>query len=144
MELIRHHDIPPRFDIITVSKTWPSDTDNVQDYLIDGFQIPFVLNRPTHPGGVLCLGWNDIVTKRRKDLKLNGLEALWLEIRHKIEKILLFTTYWPPCYLNLYDIFQSALDKVHESNAHDCTIIGDLNSDPNTLSSDKLNRFAMS
>ena len=104
LELI-HHDLAPRFNIITVSETWLSDTDNIQDYLIDGFQTPFVLNRPIHAGGVLCWVRNDIVAKRRKDLELNELEALWLEIRFRNKKNLLCTAYWPPDLSNFYDIF---------------------------------------
>ena len=84
LELIRH-DLASAFNIITVSETWLSDTDNIQDFLIDGFHTPFILNRPTHAGGVLCWVRNDIVAKRRMDLELKELEALWLEIRHKIK-----------------------------------------------------------
>ena len=53
MDLIRH-DLSKSFNVITVSKTWLSDSDNLNDYLINGFQAPFVLNRPSRAGGVLC------------------------------------------------------------------------------------------
>ena len=85
---------------------------------------------------------NDIVAKRRKDLELNELEALWLEIRYKNKKFLLCTAYRPPGLSNFYDIFQSAMDKGQQSNMQDYIIIGDLNSDPNTHTGDKLNTFA--
>ena len=75
LELIRHHLATP-FNIITVSETWLSNTDNIQDFLIDGFQTLFILNRPTHAGGVLCWVRNDIVAKRQMDLELTELEAL--------------------------------------------------------------------
>ena len=133
------HDLALRFNIITGSETWLSDTDNVQDYLTDGFQTPFALNRPTHAGGVICWVRNDIVAKRRKDLELNELEALWLELGHKNNKFLLCTAYWPPGLSNFYGIFQSAIDKTQQSNTQDYIIIGNLNSDPNT---DKLNTIA--
>ena len=111
LELIRH-DVASTFNIITVSETWLSDTDNIQDFLIDGFQTPFILNRPTHAGGVLCWVRNDIVAKRRMDLELKELAALWLEIRHKNKKFLLCTTYHLPGFTNFYDKFQSALDNL--------------------------------
>ena len=85
---------------------------------------------------------NDIVAKRRKDLELNELEALWLEIRYKNKKFLLCTAYWPHGLSNFYDIFQSAIDKGQQSNLQDYKIIGYLNSDPNTHTGDKLNTFA--
>ena len=100
------------------------------------------MNRPTHSGGVLCWVRNDIVAKRRKDLELNELEALWLEIRYKNKKFLVCTAYRPPGLSNFYDIFQSAIDKGQQSNMQDYIIIGDLNSDPNTHTGDKLNTFA--
>ena len=100
LELICHN-LAPSCKTITVSETWPSDTDNVQDYLINGFQTPFVLNRPTYTSGVLCWVMNSTISKRRKDFALNKLGAFWLEIRHKSNKFLLCTTYQPPDLSNL-------------------------------------------
>ena len=55
LELIRH-DLAPRFNIITVSETWLSNKDNVQDYLIDSFQTPFDSNRPANLFTTIILG----------------------------------------------------------------------------------------
>ena len=95
MELIRH-DLSKKFNIITVSETWLSDTDSLNDFMINGFQQPFVLNRPTRAGGVLCWVKNNIAAKRRQDLENNQTEALWLEVRTCNNKFLLCTAYRPP------------------------------------------------
>ena len=85
---------------------------------------------------------NNIAAKRRLDLELNGVEALWLEVRCGSNKFLLCTVYRPPSYLDFYDHFQNSLDKAQQSNTPYHVIIGDLNSDPNTDMGCKLNTFA--
>ena len=141
MELIRH-ELSKKFNIITISETWLSDTDNLNDFLIDGFQQPFVLNRPTRAGGVLCWVRNNIAAKRRSDLENNQTEALWLEIRSSNNKFLLCTAYRPPSQVDFYDHFQICMDRVQQSDIPFHIIIGDLNSDPNTNLGRKLNTFA--
>ena len=54
----------------------------------------------------------------------------------------MYYLYHPPGFTNFYDKFQSALDKAQQSNILDHIIIGDLNSDPNTLSGHQLDIFA--
>ena len=53
MEMIRH-DTAPKYSIITLSETWLNDSDDLDDFSIDGFQRPFVRNRVSLGGGVLC------------------------------------------------------------------------------------------
>ena len=141
MELIRH-DLSKTFNIITVSETWLSDSDDLNDFLINGFQRPFVLNRPTRAGGVLCWVRNNIAAKRRQDLETHQTEALWLEIRVGNNKFLLCTVYRPPSQADFYDHFQVCMDRVQQSDIPFHVIIGDLNSDPNTNLGRKLSNFA--
>ena len=80
IDLIRN-EVSHIFDIITISETWLTDNDDLQDFLIESFQPPFVLNRAGLAGGVLCWVKNCIAAKRRTDMEVTNLEALWLEIR---------------------------------------------------------------
>ena len=95
MELIRH-EIAPVFNIITISETWLKDHDNINDFLINGFQDPFILNRDSPGGGVLCWVADDIASKRLYEFELPGLEAIWLEIRINNNKFLLCNVYRSP------------------------------------------------
>ena len=108
----------------------------------DGFQAPFVLNRPSRAGGVLCGVRNSIAAKRRQDSENSQVEALWLEIRSGNNKFLLCTVYRPPTQVDFYDHFQVSMDRVQQSDIPFHIIIGDLNSDPNTNISRKLSTFA--
>ena len=87
LDLIRN-EIAKLYDIITISETWLTDSDNLNNFEIAGFQSPVVLNRTGHAGGVLCWVKNGIAAKRRTDIEVNNLEALWLEIRCINEKFL--------------------------------------------------------
>ena len=76
LDLIRN-EISKSFNIITLSETWLTNNDNLNNFEIQGFQPPFVLNRSSHAGGFLCWVKNGIAAKRRYDieviiLKLSG------------------------------------------------------------------------
>ena len=131
------------FNIITLSETWLTDNDNLNNFEIQGFQPPFVLNRSSHAGGVLCWVKNGIAAKRRYDIEVINLEALWLEVRCNNQKFLLCTVYRPPNVTSFYDDFQISLDNTLQSPNH-LIIIGDLNSDLNTNMGNKLKAFAHS
>ena len=144
LDLIQH-EVAPFFDIITVSETWLNDIDNVCDFLVQGFQEPFLLNRPHLGGGVLCWVSDKISAKRRADLEVPGLESLWLEIRSHNNKFLLCTTYRPPNDLENYWVnLQNSLDKCDLTLIPKIMIIGDLNADPLTLQGKTLLKFASS
>ena len=142
LDLIRN-EISKSFNIITLSETWLTNNDNLNNFEIQGFQPPFVLNRSSHAGGVPCWVKNGIAAKRRYDIEVINLEALWLEVRCNNQKFLLCTVYRPPNVTSFYDDFQISLDNALQSPNH-LIIIGDLNSDLNTNMGNKLKAFAHS
>ena len=134
MELIRY-EFACNFDIITVSETWLTNNDDINEFLIEGFQRPFTLNRNGRGGGILCWVANNIAAKRRSEFEINGFEALWLEIRSFNKKFLLCTAYRPPNdNLDFWTNLQASFDNIHEQTIPHIMLIGDLNSDPNTVS----------
>ena len=71
------------YDIIALSETWLSDTDNINDFLLEGYQVPERRDRSFGVGGyggVMVWVSDKIACKRRQDLEIPDIEAMWLEI----------------------------------------------------------------
>ena len=143
LELIRN-EMADKFDILTLSETWLTSLDNIDNYLIDNFHPPFILNRVGRGGGVLCYVRNSIKVLRKTEYECQGLEALWLEVRANNYKFNLCTVYKPPNFGNeFWQLFQESIDMVKTGCISPIIIAGDLNSDPLTLSGRKLSEFAV-
>ena len=92
--------------------------------------------------GVAAWVSDRLVAKRRLDLEIADLEAMWLEIRSQNNVFLLCTIYRPPNSRVIFcDHIQEMLDKVKSRNIHNIIITGDLNADDNTRNGAKLAFF---
>ena len=93
----------------------------------------------------LLLAWvsDKLACKRRKDLELKCLEALWLEIKSKSTRFLLCIIDRQP---NLGIAFWELLDQnlAHVVGKHDMhyLVLGDLNADFGTVNGDRLNKIS--
>ena len=95
------------FDIITVSETWLTKDDEENVYLA-GFHPPVRRDRPNAPyGGVAIYIRNNLVCKKRPDLAIPGLEAVWAETKLNQTRLLVGSFYRPPsspiAYWNLVE-----------------------------------------
>ena len=127
------------YDIITLSETWLQRASPDSQLALKNFQQPFRRDRVDDSGygGVLAWVSNEIVAKRRKDLELKDLEAMWLEIRVRNHKLLLCTVYRPPnSSPDFWDMLQESIDLARATTVNSLVITGDLNSDPNSLQED--------
>ena len=90
---------------------------------------PFRTDRPDRPrGGVVIYARDNIAYKRRKDIEINGLEAVWLEVTIKSKKILVGGIYRPPNSNSAYfDLIMESIDRAHNTNINDIIITGDFN-----------------
>ena len=81
------------FDVITISETWLKSTSNSNILNLRNYHTPFRKDRSDNSGygGVLAWVRKEIFCKRRKDLELLDLEALWLELRLFNVKLLVCT-----------------------------------------------------
>ena len=77
------------YDILIFSESWiKSETQNETLY-IEHFQPPFRKDRRGRPGGGVIVYVRDTFPcKHRKDLELDSLEAVWIELSVKSKKIL--------------------------------------------------------
>ena len=144
MEMIRHN-IALKYNIITLSETWLNDSDDLDNFRIDGYQKPFIQNRVHTGGGVLCWVADNIAAQRRLDLEVNEIEALWLEVRENVHKFLLCVAYRPPSCADFWTHLQNCLDKIYIARDVNSKVllIGDFNSDFNTQQGQRLSDFAI-
>ena len=123
--------IPGNVDIMVFSETKLDDSYPATQLLIEGFGKPFRLDRNALGGGLLIYVRSDIPCKQlcKHDFP-DGIEGIFVEIRFRKSKWLLFGTYHPPSqdeklYFNSIgqglDVYMKSYDKF--------LLIGDFNAD---------------
>ena len=135
-----------KFSIITLSETWLSCSDSSNRFRIQGYQQPFrrdreAVNGPTGYGGVLAWVSDQLACKRRSDLEIPNIEAMWLEIRSSNNKFFLCVAYRKPTKHDFWDILQASIDNIKEITGAKILLTGDFNADPQTPEGIKLQQF---
>ncbi|MCG7868140.1 MAG: endonuclease/exonuclease/phosphatase family protein [Candidatus Thiodiazotropha taylori] len=128
------------YDILVFSESWlkPEITDGQIN--IENFKPPFRNDRSGRIGGGVAIFVRDTITcKRRLDLEIRGLEAVWIEILINSKKVLLGGFYRPPnSGTDYFDLLTESIDNAYNSNIIDIIIVGDFNynmaSDSNKMS----------
>ena len=117
------------YDIAVFSESWlkPNITDD--EITLQNFLPPFRTDRCDRPGGGVVIYARDTLSyKRRKDLEINGLEAVWIEIMIKSKKVLVGGIYRPPnSNSDYFNLILESTDRAHNTNIHDIIITGDFN-----------------
>ena len=134
-----------KFNIITISETWLKSTSDPSILQLKNFQTPFRKDRQYDQGygGVLAWVSNDLVAKRRNDLELESLEAMWLEIRSCNKIFLLCTVYRPPnSRIEFWNDIEITVGNAKETGINYIILSGDFNADPKTEAGHKLAEFA--
>lgn len=90
---------------------------------------PFRTDRQDRPGGgVVIYARDTCFCKRRSDLEIHGLEAVWLEIVINSKKVLVGGFYRPPnSNTEYYDLITESVDRAFNTAIHDIIITGDFN-----------------
>ena len=117
------------YDIVVFSETWLKPNILDTEIALLNFLPPFRADRLYIPGGGVAIYARDtLLCKRRKDLEINGLESVLVEVSIKSKKVLVGGFYRPPnsnaAYFNL--ILES-IDRAYNTNIHDIIITGDFN-----------------
>ena len=117
------------YDIAVFSESWlkPSITDD--EIAIRNFLPPFRTDRLDRPGGgVVIYARDTLLCKRRKDIEIDGLEAVWLEVTIKSKKVLVGGIYRPPSSNSDYfNLVLESVDRAFNTNIPDMIITGDFN-----------------
>ena len=79
-------------------------------------------------GGVVIYVKDSFLLKRRSDLEIRGLEAVWVELRIKGKTLLLGGFYRPSNSNNAYfKLISESVDRAYNTNISDIIITGDFN-----------------
>ena len=121
--------IKDKVDILIVTETKVDDSFPASQFKIDGFSLPFRLDRTSNGGGVMIFVREDIPSKVLNKHKFDGnLEGLFVEINLRKTKWLLFGTYRPPTQSITYflDSVSNALD-IYLKFYDNFLLVGDFN-----------------
>ena len=100
-------------DISIITETKLDDTYPISQFHIDGYSMPYRLDRNRNGGGVIIYVREDIPSKiLRKHFFPNDIEGIFVEINFRKSKWLLCGTYHPPSQSDQYyfDNIDKALD----------------------------------
>ena len=111
------------------SESWikPDISDN--DIQLESFLSPFRSDRCDRLGGGVVIYVRDAyLCRRRADLELRDLEAVWMEVNVRTKKVLIGGFYGPPySSADYFHLISESLDRAHNTNINDIIIVGDFN-----------------
>ena len=121
------------------------ETPNENLY-IENVQPPFRKDRRDRLGGGVIIYVRDTFScKRRGDLELDNLEAVWIELSVKSKKILLGGAYRPPNSDNAYfNLLEESIDRAYNTHIVDLFLLGDFNFDLSHNASNKMTNLIQS
>ena len=77
------------FDILAFSETWLNHSVDTEDLFLESYHIPERKDREAdNHVGVIIYVKECIYYKRRNDLEIQGLEAIWIEVANTHKHIL--------------------------------------------------------
>ena len=117
-------------DILTISETWLSESISNDQILLTNFHPPIRLDRENEAfGGVAIYVKNNLCCKPRRDLHVDGLEAVWIETRVDQTRLLVGSFYRPPnSNVNYWSLIKESISNVNNL-AVQFLILGDFNTD---------------
>ena len=127
MDIIRSE--ADAYDVLIFTENWLKPDISDTTIHIENFSQPFRNDIRNRLGGdVLAYVRETITCKRRHDLEINALEAVWLELSVKSTKVLVAGIYRPPNSNSAYmDLIKESVDRAYNANIVDIIIAGDFN-----------------
>lgn len=119
------------YDVLVFSESWLKPTIPNEDISFENFMPPFRRDRTGRLGGGVAVYVRETFPcKRRTDLEIGGLEAVWVEILVRSKKILLGGFYRPPdSNTDYFNLIVESIDRAYNLNISDIIITGDFNCD---------------
>ena len=134
------------YDILSFTETWLNPNINSSDLLFPSFHTPFRRDRESDPhGGIIVYVKSDIFVLERRDLEVNDVECLWLELKIKSRRLLIGTFYRPPssCAAVL-DNINTSISLAFDTGIKNIIVTGDFNLDMNkAVSRQKIDSLCM-
>ena len=125
LDLIKSYSLA--YDVLVFTESWLKSENKNDDLLIDNFLPPFRVDRCNRPGGGAIIYVRDTLTcKRRIDLKLQNLEAVWIEIVVKTKTNFIGGFYRAPkSYAEYFTLLNESIDRAHNTNIPDIVVTGE-------------------
>lgn len=137
------------YDVLVFSESWLKPEISNDSILIENFSPPHRTDRCNRPGGgVIIFVRDSFFCKRRNDLELRELEAVWVEIHVKSKHILIGGFYRPPnSKTDYFNLVAESIDRAYNTNIDDIIVTGDFNYDMLTndknIMADLINQYSL-
>ena len=118
------------YDIHVISESWLKPEVFDDSILIENNLQPFGTNRCVYPdGGVVVYVRDTLTCRRRPDLEIRGLEAVWIEIKTNSKKVLKGGFHrLPNSNIQYFNHINESRDRAYNTNIADVIILGNFNS----------------
>lgn len=119
------------FDILAFSETWLGPQIDTNDLLLQSYNKPERKDRVgDNHGGVMVYVKNGIYYKRRHDLEIRGIEAIWIELANNHKHVLFGLFYRPPnSNVNYLSSIEDSIALATDTGIPDIIVSGDFNLD---------------
>ncbi|CAC5401986.1 unnamed protein product [Mytilus coruscus] len=138
------------FDILAFTESWLNSSHTDDSINLLNIHSPFRRDRgPQKLGGeVVVYVKNNLNVRRRPDLEIDELEAIWLELKVQNKNIVFGTFYIPPnSGHETWDKVETSLDMALNDNKDNIIVSGDFNENQLNISNSKvkalLNQFSL-
>ena len=117
------------FDILAFSETWLNHSVDTEDLILESYQSPERKDREgDNHGRVIIYVKEGVYYKRRHDLEIQDLAAIWIEVANTRKHILFGLFYRPPnSDANYYSMIEDLLSLAVDTNISDIIVTGDFN-----------------
>ena len=134
------------YDIVVLTETWLNPSVSNADLFIRNFQCPFRCDRKGRNGGGVSIYVRDgIYAEQKHDLSIEGVEALWVELKLGKNKILRGGFYRPPDSNNdQWLLMEQSLDQAFDKSYDNIIVTGDFNMHFLSQASDKIKNLIAS
>eukprot|EP00112_Aurelia_sp_Birch-Aquarium-sp1_P008427 Seg1927.10 transcript_id=Seg1927.10/GoldUCD/mRNA.D3Y31 product="hypothetical protein" protein_id=Seg1927.10/GoldUCD/D3Y31 len=115
-------------DVLGITETHLNQRIEDRGIAVEGYELQRFDRVHKKGGGCLVYYREDLDVVPRPDLRNNELEAIWIEVICKSQRLLIGTVYRAPDNTEFYDIFEDAIYKIWQTR-NNILIMGDSNSD---------------
>ncbi|CAC5400500.1 unnamed protein product [Mytilus coruscus] len=129
------------FDILAFTESCLNSSHTDDSINLLNFHSPFCRDRGPHKlcGGVVVYVKNNLNVRRRADLEIDELEAIWLELKLQNKKILFGIFYISPnSGHETWVKVETSLDMALNDNKDNIVVSGDFNENQHNISNSKI------
>ncbi|MCG7869883.1 MAG: hypothetical protein JAY74_26365 [Candidatus Thiodiazotropha taylori] len=122
------------------TESWLNQSVSNDRISIEHFHEPVRYDRHERTGGGVIMYIRDTISfKRRRDLEIPRLEAVWVEISVRCKTILIGGFYRPPnSPVEYFNLINESFDRAYNTNINDTIILGDFNYNMQNANNNKL------